>query len=90
MVLNLLFYQLLLVALVLICLLIHVWWPDHPRATSHRSLKLDKPRRTRSKAPQPFTGFIHKRSCPSSLRLNTRGLPGDRHRGKTALPIGPS
>jgi 2Fe-2S iron-sulfur cluster protein len=31
-----------------------------------------------------FTG-----SCPSSLRLNTRGLPGERHHGKTALPIGP-
>jgi hypothetical protein len=28
-------------------------------------------------------------SCPSSLRLNTRGLPGERHHGKTALPIGP-
>ena len=60
---NLLFYQLLLVALVLICLVIHVWWPDHPRATSHRHLKPDKPRRTRSKAPKPFTGFIHQPLC---------------------------
>ena len=24
------------------------------------------------------------RSCPSSVRVNTRGLPGDRHRGKKA------
>jgi hypothetical protein len=31
---NLVFYQLLLVALVLICLMIHVWWPDPPRAVS--------------------------------------------------------
>ncbi len=30
------------------------------------------------------------RSCPSSVRLNTRGLPGHGHRGKKALPIGPS
>ena len=33
---------------------------------------------------------LHVSWCPSSLRLNTRGLPGERHRGKTALPIGPS
>jgi hypothetical protein len=60
---NLLFYQLLLVTLVFICLVIHVWWPDHPRAISDRLLKPDKPRRTRSKAPKPFTGFIHKPLC---------------------------
>ena len=30
MVTNLLFYQLLLVALVLICLLVYVGWPDYP------------------------------------------------------------
>jgi putative transposase len=24
------------------------------------------------------------RSCPSSMRVNTRGLPGDRHKGKKA------
>jgi len=29
------------------------------------------------------------RSCPSSLRLNTRGLPGDRYRGTKAPTIGP-
>src|SRR6516162_467681 len=31
-----------------------------------------------------------KRSCPSSLRLNTRGLPDDHHKGKKAYPRGPS
>src|SRR5467141_3860858 len=29
-------------------------------------------------------------SCPCSLRLNTRGLPGDRHRSKKASTIGPT
>ena len=43
---TLLFYQLLLVALVLICLVIQVWWPDHPMGTSHRPLKPDKLRLT--------------------------------------------
>src|SRR5215510_2894512 len=60
---NLLFYQLLLVALVLLFLMIHIWWPDHSRATPHRPFKLDKPRRQRSKEPQPFTGLLHKPLC---------------------------
>jgi hypothetical protein len=60
---NLLFYQLLLVALVLIFLMIHLWWPDHSRATPHRPFKPDKPRRKRSKEPQPFTGLLHKPLC---------------------------
>jgi len=60
---NLLFYQLLLVALVLIFLMIHLWSPDHSRATPHRPFKPDKPRRKRSKEPQPFTGLLHKPLC---------------------------
>jgi IS1 family transposase/transposase-like protein len=60
---NLLFYQLLLVALVLIFLMIHLWWPDHSGATPHRPFKPDKPRRKRSKEPQPFTGLLHKPLC---------------------------
>ena len=60
---NLLLYQLLLVALVLICLLMHVQWPDNPRATSKTPLKLDKPRRKRSTEPKPFTGLLHKPLC---------------------------
>ena len=32
---NPLFYQLLFAALVFICLLIHLWWPDDPRHPSH-------------------------------------------------------
>ena len=60
---NLVFYQLLLIALVLICLIIHVWWPDAPRATLHRPLKPDKPRRKRSTEPKPFPGLLHKPLC---------------------------
>jgi IS1 family transposase/transposase-like protein len=60
---NLLFYQLLLVTLVLICLMIHVWWPDPPRVARPRTFQPDKPRRTRSKEPKPFTGYIHQPLC---------------------------
>src|SRR5262245_2072775 len=60
---NLLCYQLLLTALVLICLMRHVWWPDHPRLTPQMPLKSEKPRRKRSKEPKPFTGFLHQPLC---------------------------
>ncbi len=60
---NLLFYQLLLVTLVLICLMMHVWWPDPPRLAYPRTFKPEMPRRTRSKDPKPFTGYIHKPLC---------------------------
>jgi transposase-like protein len=65
---HLLFYHLLLIALVLICLIIPVWWPDTSRATLHRPLKPDKPRRKRSKGPTPFAGLIHKPSCDACDR----------------------
>jgi hypothetical protein len=68
---NLLFYQLLLVALVLICIMIHVWWPDRPSVTPQTPLKPGKPRRKRSKEPKPFTGYIHK---PLWRVLNSRGI----------------
>ena len=61
---NLLFYQLLLVALVLICLLIHVWWPDHSTSRAPDAPQAShQPRRKRSKEPKPFPGFIHKPLC---------------------------
>jgi hypothetical protein len=60
---NLLFYQLMMVALVLICLVIHVWWPDDKIAPPATPPKPDKPQRKRSKEPKPFTGYIHKPLC---------------------------
>jgi len=70
---NVLFYQLLLVALVLICLLIHVGWPDPSRATPPRPIKPDQLRPKRSKEPKPFTGYIHKPLCEACEQgLDTR------------------
>src|SRR5262245_2554434 len=60
---NPLLYQLLLVALVLLCFVIHVWWPDDPRVTPQMPRKPDMSRRTRSKEPTPFAGFLHKPLC---------------------------
>jgi IS1 family transposase len=57
------FYPLLLVALVLVCLIIHVWWPDPLRATPPTQIQPDQSQRKRSKEPKPFTGYIHKPLC---------------------------
>src|SRR5919201_5831365 len=60
---NSLFYQLLLVALVLICLLIHVALPDDAPRAPQTPPASNKRRRKRSTEPKPFPGFIHKPLC---------------------------
>jgi IS1 family transposase len=57
------FYQLLLAVLVVVCLIIHVWWPDPLKATPPLPAQPIKSRRKRSKAPQPFAGYIQKPLC---------------------------
>ena len=54
------FYHLLLVALVLLCLLIHVALPDDPLWAPQTPLQPNQCRRRRAKEPQPFTGFLYK------------------------------
>jgi hypothetical protein len=77
---NLLFYQLLVVALGLICLVMHVWWPDPSRVPPPLLLKPDKPRRKGPKEPKLFMGYLHKPLCEAceqgaDARLNTPGSP---------------
>ena len=45
---HVVFYQPLVVALVVICLLIHVWWPDAPSASPPTARTPDPPRRKHS------------------------------------------
>ena len=68
-----LFYQLLLVALVFICLILHIGWPDPRRPAPQTTAKPDQPRRKRSKEPKPFAGYIHKPICEACEQgLDTR------------------
>ena len=60
---NPLLYQLLLVALVLICLLLHVGLPDDPPHAPTTPLEPRKRQRRRSKEPKPFAGLIHTPLC---------------------------
>ena len=60
---NLLFYQLLFVALVLLCLIIYVGLPhDSPRVPKP-PLEPQPRRCRRSKEPKPFAGLIHQPLC---------------------------
>src|SRR5215470_12641691 len=58
-----LFYQLLLIALGLICLLMHVVWPDHSPRASTPFPQPHQRRRRRVKEAKPFPGFVHKPLC---------------------------
>ena len=63
-----LFDQLLVGALVLICLLIHVGLPDMPLPKLQPPLASNKRRCRRSQDPQPFTGLMHKPLCEACER----------------------
>jgi IS1 family transposase len=65
---NPLFYQCLLVALALICLLLHVGLHDNPPHVPHAPPEPNPPRRLRTKEPKPFTGLIHKPVCEACER----------------------
>ena len=60
---NPLFYHLLLVALVLICLLLHVGLTDNPPRVLNAPLEPQPRRPRRTKEPKPFIGLIHKPLC---------------------------
>ena len=60
---NPLFYQLLLITLVLICLLVHVGLPDDPPRVPKTPLEPKPRQRRRSKESKPFTGLIHQPRC---------------------------
>jgi IS1 family transposase len=58
-----LFYQLLLVGLLWLCLMLHVVWPDDRATSGHQTSLPAKAPRKRSKASTPFPGLTHKPHC---------------------------
>ena len=60
---NPVFYPLLLAVLVLVCVIVHAWWPDPLRATPPLPIQPPKPRRKRSKEPKPFAGYLQQPLC---------------------------
>jgi hypothetical protein len=59
---HLFFYQLVLVALVWLCVMLHWAWPSDP-AVCPTTLDPTPPRPKRNRAPKPFEGLIKKPHC---------------------------
>jgi IS1 family transposase len=60
---NLIFYKLLLVALLGLCFLLHVLWPNERATAGPTPPKPPPPPRKRSQEPKLLTGLIHKPLC---------------------------
>ena len=60
---HLFFYQLVLVALVGLCILLHWVWPSDAVAVCSTTLEPLPPRRKRSREPQPFVGLTQRSYC---------------------------
>jgi len=67
---NLIFSKLLLVALLWLCFLLHVLWPNERAAAGPPPPKPTPPPRKRATDPTPFAGLLHKPlcdACPQAL-----------------------
>jgi hypothetical protein len=70
---NLLFYQLLLVALVCLCFVLHALWPGARPGVRPTLLQPSPPRPTRSREPTPFAGLLHKPLCAACAQAAASG-----------------
>src|SRR4030095_11278706 len=60
---HLFFYQLMLIALVWLCLMLHWLWPSEPAAERLTTAPLIPPSRTRAKGHKPFPGLPRQPHC---------------------------
>jgi hypothetical protein len=60
---NLFFYQLVLVALVWLCVMLHWAWPSDCATAPLTPSQLTPPRYKRRREPKPFAGVTHKPHC---------------------------
>jgi hypothetical protein len=60
---DLFFSQLMLIALLWLCIMLHGVWPSDPTLASPTILPPPPPRRTRSREPKPFAGLTRKPHC---------------------------
>src|SRR5215831_8223190 len=77
------FYQLVLIALVWLCLMLHGLWPSDPVAACATTLEPPLPRRKRRREPKPFVGLTTKPHCDAcehrgDLRSQTPSSPPPR------------
>jgi len=67
---NLFFYQLVLVALVWLCVMLHWAWPSGCATASVIPSQPTPPRPKRRREPQPFAGVTHKPHCDACAQAS--------------------
>ena len=60
---HLFFYQLVLVALVWLCVMLHWAWPSDPATACPTTRQPTPPRPKRDREPKPFAGLTTKPPC---------------------------
>src|SRR2546429_9222114 len=65
------FSQLVLAALVWLCVILHGVWPRGPVAACSTTLEPPPPRRKRSREPKPFVGLTTQPHCDACAHTNT-------------------
>jgi hypothetical protein len=75
---NLLLYQLLLVALVCLCFVLHALWPGERTGVRPTRRQPTPPRPKRSREPKPFAGLIHKPLCAACEQAAESGSKAPR------------
>src|SRR5712692_7006990 len=69
------FYQLVLLGLLWLCMMLHVMWPSDRPVLAPRPPQPVAPPRKRSKAPKPFAGLLHRPQRPCHLPPPCRSSP---------------
>src|SRR5712691_9980124 len=73
---HLFFYQLVLVALVWLCVMLHWTWPSDPAAVCPTTPEPPGPRPKRRREPTPFAGLTQKPHCCPNPACASRGWVG--------------
>ena len=67
---DLFFYQLMLIALLWLCVMLHWMWPREPTMASPTILPATLPLPKRRREPKPFAGLTRKPHCDACEHAN--------------------
>ena len=69
------YYQLVILGLLWLCVMLHYGWPSRSTMAPQRPAEPIKARRKRSNEPPPFAGLTHKPHCPLCAQEATQPKP---------------
>src|SRR5215831_571528 len=83
---HLVYYLLVILVLLWLCVLLPSLWPSPPRGMPMRPSDPSKPTRRRSSKPKPFAGLTHKPPCPLCAQAAEQSPPAPPRRPDPMLP----